>query len=153
MHGLVSSCWFESPSPLWHSLKQTWTLQPVILALLHSCRIVVLYIRLSGYSCYCVHPCGSAPLLFRAIEVVIALSLCFTLCAQPHITPEFALCAILQPHELCKKHCNSYNLLEKFMQLYAFVSRIQNWTLSSITPYAPDARIDSCFTMLHGLLK
>lgn len=74
-------------------------------------------------------PSGSAPLLFPAIEAVIAQSdFALHYVYNLILPPEFAHCGILQPQELCMMLCSSYNFLEKFMQLYAFISGIQNWT-------------------------
>lgn len=57
--------------------------------------------------------CSPAVLCYWGSNCTI--SLCFTLCAQPYITPAYAHCALLRPQEVCIMLCN---LPEKFMVLY-----------------------------------
>lgn len=52
-------------------------------------------------------PWQCSPAVLRYWGSNCRVSLCFTLCAQPYITPAFAHCAISQPQELCIKLCNS----------------------------------------------
>lgn len=86
---------------------------------MHSCCIVVLHIRLNWvFMLLCPPPlsmwqCSPAVPCYWGSNCTV--SLCFTLCAQPYITPAFAHCAILQPQELCITLCNSHNLVEKFV--------------------------------------
>lgn len=138
---------FESPSPLWHSLSHNRTLQASSISI-YCTAVVLLHYKLNGYSCYCVHPlwrCSPAVPCYSDSNCTV--SLCFTLCPQPYITPAFAHSAILQPQELCIMLCNSQNLLEKFMQLYAFISGIHNWT----SPHSVQCELPLHWTLIYLL--
>lgn len=110
--------------------------------------VVLLHYKLNGYSCYCVQPlwrCSPAVPCYSGSNCTV--SLCFTLCPKPYITPAFAHSAILQPQELCIMLCNSQNLLEKFMQLCAFISRIHNWT----RPHSVQCELPLHWTLIYLL--
>lgn len=74
----TETCRCSSTAPDTWSTKN-WTFTGLFVLAFACTAVVLLYYTLdwTGYSCYCVHPpspCGSAPLLFRAIEAVIAQS-------------------------------------------------------------------------------